>query len=214
MIRVELMIFDLDGTLIDSKEDIARAANFARRALGLAPVPLEAVVSAIGSGASTLIARILGPENLERKEEALEAFRSHYREHLLDCTALCPGVKDVLEHYQEKKKAVLTNKDRGLTLQILEGLGIRDYFGCIEGGDDPNGRKPSPAGLAKIARFFTTVPEKGVMIGDSPIDIEAGRAAGMRTCGILDGFTRPEHVREARPDVCVSTLKEIIGCFN
>jgi phosphoglycolate phosphatase len=214
MTPVDLIIFDLDGTLIDSRQDLVNAVNHARSHLGLKPLPYNVVVGAVGDGVQTLIARILGPENLHLKEAALKFFREFYREHLLDNTVAQPGVKEILKYYHAKKKAVLTNKSREFTLQILDALGMREAFETIECGDNHEERKPHPAGISRILTRYKIQAQQAVIVGDSPIDIQTGRSVGMHTCGVLEGFASPKILRQSRPDVLIESLVRMKEYFN
>jgi len=198
--KIDLLIFDLDGTLIDSKQDIAEGVNFARKALGLEPLPLEEVVQAIGDGVQALIDRVLGSEREHLKEKALQHFREYYGKHLLDHTRPQPEVPDVLQHFRAKSKAILTNKSSQFTLPILERLGLQSLFGWIECGDNPEEKKPHPGGVKRILKHFKTDPEKAVLVGDSPVDVQTGKAAGIATCIVLDGYASERAIRQSNPD--------------
>jgi len=213
MNSIDCLIFDLDGTLIDSKLDIANSVNFARGDLGLPSLPLETIANAVGDGVQSLIERILEPENRNLKQKILSRFKAHYGKHLLDNTVVSPGAREILVHFQNKKKGVLTNKPSQFTLEILEGLGLKSSFGIVQCGDQPEGRKPETAGINRILDFFQVKPDKAVIVGDSPIDIQTGRAASVLTCGVLDGFASKEVLDQSNPDVLIGKLSELKEYF-
>jgi len=214
MTAIDLIVFDLDGTLVDSRQDLVNAVNHARTALNLKTLPFQQVIDAVGDGVQSLIARILGPENIRLRELALAAFREYYGKHLLDHTVVRPGVREMLEYFQKKQKAVLTNKSRDYTLEILEALGLDRSFKMVECGDNHEERKPHPAGVSRILEFFKVRPERAVIVGDSPVDIRTGRSVGMHTCVVLDGFADLEALKSAKPDVLIKSLLELKDHFN
>lgn len=209
MISVDLLIFDLDGTLIDSKEDITDAVNHARAQFDLKPVGVELVVNAIGNGVQSLISKILDSERTDLKDGVLNAFRKRYMENLLDKTRLWPGAKKTLEHFRGKKKALLTNKPKNFTIKILEGLNIRNHFEFVECADLPIEKKPNPVGINRVLNFFGTDPGRAVIVGDSPVDVETGRASGVKTCVISDGYSDTETIAKSKPDLIIKTISEL-----
>lgn len=214
MISVDLIVFDLDGTLVDSRQDLVNAVNHARARVSLTPLPFQEVVDAVGDGVQTLIGRILGSENMHLRELALAAFREYYGKHLLDNTVARPGVPEMLEHFKKKGKAVLTNKSRGYTLEILNALGISTAFERVECGDNHEERKPHPAGISRILKFFKTRPERVVIVGDSPVDIETGRSVGIHTCVVRGGFSQDTVLSRAKPDLLINSITDLKEYFN
>jgi phosphoglycolate phosphatase len=186
--------FDLDGTLIDSRADLAKAVNLTRADYGLPPLPVDVVAGYVGEGIRPLLARSLpgwpGP-----LEEAVDIARRHYFEHLLDETALYPGVVDALQRLHDAgwKLAVVTNKPIHFVEPILHGLGLRAFFAALVGGDDGVALKPDPAPIRLAAeRMGLTGLAGGWMIGDHHTDLEAGRRAGLRRCYCRVGFGDPQ----------------------
>ncbi len=213
-VPIDLIVFDLDGTLVDSRQDLVNAVNHARVRAGLTQLPFQEVVDAVGDGVQTLIGRILEPENIHLREVALTAFREYYGEHLLDNTVVRPGVLEMLEHFKKKGKAVLTNKSRDYTLRILEALGISAAFERVECGDDHAERKPHPAGISRILDFFKIRPERAVIVGDSPVDIETGRSVGAHTCVVRGGFASEAILSGAKPDLLIDSITDLKEHFN
>jgi len=209
------LIFDLDGTLIDSREDIADAANFALEKLGVPAVPSPSVWRHIGGGIRSLLGGILKTEDAAVIKRAVECFREYYSAHCLDKTVLYPGVTEVLAYYDGRKKrmAVVTNKDQEFTHKILAGLGVEKYFQSRIGAREGDRKKPHPDLLHRALEELKSDPAQTVIIGDSPADIEAGQKAGTKTCGVGYGIGEPEKVRKAKPDFWVETPSELIKLF-
>lgn len=187
---IGLIVFDLDGTLVDSHRDIANAANALVEELGGPRLSDAAIVAMVGEGAALLVRRALGAAGLDPETAgALDRFLALYDVRLLEHTATYGGTVDVLERLGEQVTlSVLTNKPQRPTERILEGLGLRRHFGEAIGGDTPFGRKPDPAGLLHLAAAAGVTPERTLMVGDSPIDLQTARNAGTRICLVRYGF--------------------------
>jgi phosphoglycolate phosphatase len=208
---VRLIVFDLDGTLVDSVRDLAAAVNaaLARLVPGTPALPLEDIRAFVGEGARVLVERSLRRAGLgHAADDVLPVFLESYRSRLLDTTRLYPGVREALERLEGRTLAVLTNKPGELSRRILEGLGVASRFARIWGPDDAQARKPDPAGLVRLMREVRTDPDETVMVGDSPIDIATGRAAGVRTVGAVWGLD-PEALRADPPDLLIEDLREL-----
>ena len=208
---MDLLVFDLDGTLIDSRLDLAHSVNAARLHLGLAPLDNALVVSYVGHGAPTLIRRALGEGASEADvQTALAFFLAYYREHALECTTLYPGVRESLErlHGAGKRLAVLTNKPAGISREILEGLGVGGLFFQIYGGDSFAVKKPDPTGIEALRKEADVVRDKTMMVGDSSVDMETARNAGVRNCGVTYGL-QPESLANPAPDLLVDRMEQL-----
>ena len=208
---VDLLIFDLDGTLIDSKLDLAHSVNATRAHMAMSPLPLERIATYVGNGAPVLIRRVLGPEAAEAQvEEALEFFLEHYRAHSLDHTRLYPGVRESLErlHAAGKRAAVLTNKPVALSQTIVEGLGLAPFFFHVYGGNSFEFKKPHPIGVETLMAESGVEPARTMMVGDSSVDIQTARNAGVRSCGVTYGFA-PETLADPAPDLLVDHMEEL-----
>jgi phosphoglycolate phosphatase len=208
---MDLLIFDLDGTLIDSKQDLANSVNAARTHLGLSPIDDELVFSYVGNGAPVLIRRALGPEASEEDVlEALEFFLSYYREHMLDCTRLYPGVREALDRLLADRvtMAVLTNKPVRFSQAIVEGLGVGGHFVRVYGGNSFEHKKPHPIGVETLLAECQVLREQAMMVGDSAVDIRTARNAGIQACGVTYGF-QPEGFEEDPPDILVDRMEEL-----
>lgn len=184
-----LIVFDLDGTLVDSKEDLAVAVNVAVESFGFPPLPHPEIYGYVGDGAAALIRRALPADQDGLLPQALDRFLSYYRRHLLDTTRPYPGVVDSLRRWSPKyRMALLTNKPIAMTEAILSGLSLAGYFCDVRGGDSFGTKKPDPEGLVHILREAGVTPAEAVMVGDAKNDVLAGRAAGTVTCGVTYGL--------------------------
>lgn len=208
---VRLLIFDLDGTLIDSREDLANAVNATRLHMGLPPLDARLIASYVGDGAPVLMRRALGPEfSDEDIQRALEYFLNYYGEHKLDCTRPYPGVAEALERFAKAglKMAVLTNKPVRISRAILEGLDLARYFFAVYGGNSFPEKKPHPIGVETLCREADVPPEHAMLVGDSAVDVRTARNAGVRVCGVTYGF-QPETLAAEPPDLMVDSLVEL-----
>jgi len=208
---MDLLIFDLDGTLIDSKQDLARAVNAARAHLGLPPIDDQLVYSYVGDGAPVLIRRTMGPEASEQDvQRALQFFLAYYGEHKLDCTRPYPGVPEALDRLQRAgvPMAVLTNKPVHTSRAILDGLGLGKYFRAVYGGNSFQHKKPHPVGVEALMAECAAARDRTMVVGDSAVDIRTARNAGVRSCGVTYGF-QPETLRDDPPDLLVDGLEEL-----
>ncbi len=183
-----LAIFDLDGTLVDSRTDIARAANHARAALGLAPYALDTVVAFVGDGAAKLIERMTPGSDAAGRARALAAFEAHYGAHCCVDTEVYPGIVALLAALQAAgwSLAVATNKPDAMTHTLLAGLDLLRWFAAVRGGDGP--RKPDPGQLTALMTELDAAPATTWMIGDHRTDIGAAHAAGCRVVFCRWGF--------------------------
>ena len=208
---MDLLIFDLDGTLIDSKRDLALSVNATRAHLGMGPLDIGKISSYVGNGAPVLIRRVLGEQATDALvEEALEFFLEYYREHKLDYTRLYPGVQESLDRLRAagKRLAVLTNKPVGPSRGIVDGLGVSGHFFQIYGGNSFVFKKPNPIGVEKLMAEAGVDRSRTLMVGDSGVDVETARNAGVRACGVTYGFA-PETLSNPAPDLLVDCMEEL-----
>jgi len=208
---MDLLIFDLDGTLIDSKQDLAVSVNATRVHMRMAPLDLERIFSYVGNGAPVLIRKALGGQSTEDEiEEALEFFLEYYREHKLDHTRLYPGVKEVLDRLGAagKRMAVLTNKPEAPSRGIVEGLGVAGHFFQVYGGNSFDFKKPHPIGVATLMAEAGVERGRTLMVGDSSVDVQTARNAGIQACGVTYGFA-PETLTDPAPDLLVERIEEL-----
>lgn len=210
MFKADLLIFDLDGTLIDSSEDIAWAVNKTLKQMGFEELSYQAIKDRIGWGVKMLLEKVLPEERHNLLEEVRAIFMVYYSNHLLIRTRPYNSVIDVLEYYKNKKLAVATNKPLNLTEKILDGLNIADYFKKVVGGDGVQNKKPAPEAIEIILKELNASPKEAVFIGDSKIDIEAGKKAGVITIGAAYGFRGRQELEEAGANVIIEDIKELI----
>jgi phosphoglycolate phosphatase len=212
--RPSALVFDLDGTLIDSRRDITTAINRLRADLGLAPLALEQVVMMVGEGAKVLVRRALADWNEEpepeRLKEILDRYLSYYWDVCLETTQAYPGIESMLaELAPTYRLALLSNKGERLSVEILEGLDLAWRFKEILGGDSLPTRKPNPAGLRALADRFDVPVESLMLVGDTRIDAETAKNAGCAFALVEWGFPRPPGVESLEADVKAATPEEL-----
>ena len=212
--QMELLIFDLDGTLVDSEIDLANSVNATLEEIGRKPLSVERIASYVGQGVAVLVSRALGPGTApEEVDRAREIFLKHYRAHMLDHTVTYPGVREALAELKDRKMAVLTNKPVNFSRAMLSGLGLADRFLRIYGGNSFENKKPDPVGIHRLMEETEAAASKTLMIGDSIADVMAGRNAGVWTCGVNYGFGAPT-LDEAPPDLRIDDLRELPQLLN
>jgi phosphoglycolate phosphatase len=213
-----LFIFDLDGTLIDSRADIAGALNLALARMEMPALAEAQIADFVGEGVQRLVERALReitghPPGSQVTQNLITLFREEYGQHLLDQTRLYPGAKEALDRLTWASFAVVTNKPEGFSRRILDGLGIGDRFCAVFGGDSVQKRKPDPEALLKAMHACRAAPSETAMVGDSPVDIQAGKAAGVTTCGVMGGFRPRQELEAAGCDLIIDNLMELANHF-
>jgi len=206
-----LLIFDLDGTLIDSAKDLAITMNATRAHFGMPPLDPNLIYSYVGNGASVLVRRALGPDVSEAlAEEGLRFFLRYYRGHALEHTQPYPGVPEMIEQLSAEghQLAVLTNKPVRISRDMIAALSLDRHFGWIYGGDSFAQKKPDPIGIRTLIEDAGSQSARTWMIGDSAVDIQTARNAGVRGCGVSWGF-QPEGFLAYPPDMLISRPEEL-----
>ena len=205
---VRALVFDLDGTLIDSGLDLALSVNATLKHMGRAAQPEERIFSYVGQGALRLIQQALGAASDEEYKRGLEYFLDYYRRHMLDNTVTYPGVREGLAALEGMPMAVLTNKPVRFSQGILNGLGLGRFFRFVYGGNSFATKKPDPAGMMVLLHDLAVAPGQAMLVGDSEIDVQTGRNAGTWTCCVTYGLGR-EGLAEYPPDLLVDSLVEL-----
>ncbi len=206
-----LIIFDLDGTLVDSRKDIAGAVNFTLQAVNLPTLPEETIYGYVGNGVSRLIADATAGQDAAVREKAVKTFENYYLAHLTDHTGLYPGMDKVLERYHDKRKAVVTNKRGKFTRKIMENLGVANRFELLISADETGGHlKPDPDMIYRALAELNVPAKETLVIGDMMNDIYAARAAGVAICAVGYGFGLPQSLKEAKPDFYADTVDDLM----
>jgi phosphoglycolate phosphatase len=207
---VRALIFDLDGTLIDSKQDLILSVNAMLREMRRGELADETISAYIGHGAPQLVARALGKSTSEEEmQRALKFFLGYYEEHKMDTTRAYPGVAETLEQLAAMPMAILTNKPVRISGRILDELGLSKYFRAVYGGNSFETKKPDPLGAKTILREFRAAPKEALLIGDSEVDIQTARNAGTLAAAVNYGFGT--HDRAAHPaDAYLDRLGDLV----
>lgn len=211
-----LLIFDLDGTLIDSRLDLTHAVNAMLRHMHREPLPEKTVAALVGNGAPVLVRKALG-DGVSDDDVAtgLTFFLRYYAEHKLDYTVLYPGVREALEAFigRDAALSVLTNKPERISCEIIEGLGLGGLFFRVYGGNSFDFKKPHPIGITRLMAEADCDADNTIMVGDSYVDVRTARNAGVRCCGVSYGF-QPESLVADPPDMMVDSLGDLIAYLN
>ena len=211
---VRALIFDLDGTLIDSKLDLIHSVNAMLREMKRPQLASETISGYIGHGAPQLVARAMaGTATEEELKHALQFFLGYYEDHKMDNTCAYPGVAETLERLTQLPMAVLTNKPARISMRILKTLGLEEYFRAIYGGNSFESKKPDPFGAATILREFAVAPQESMIVGDSEVDVQTARNAGMLAAAVNYGFG--VHDRAAHPaDIYLERFSDLAEIFD
>ena len=204
-----VLIFDLDGTLVDSKKDLTASVNYIRQQFDLPVLTEEEIARFIGNGALMLIRRALADQATEANVQAgLQMFLQYYRTHMLDTTRLYPGVRETLDRLADCQLAVLTNKPVHFSCAMLDGLGIYKHFVSVYGGNSFDRKKPDPVGVYQILSDTKGDREETWIVGDSAVDVLTGRNACIKTCGVTYGY-EAETFKDTPPDVLIDNFTDL-----
>jgi len=206
----KLFLYDLDGTLVDTRQDIINGVRYALKTLNGPELTDEEIKECVGTGLHALIKQVFRTEDEALAERGSRLYRQHYKEHMLDHTVLYPGAREFLEHFKDRKQAVITNKPNPFSSQILEALGVADHFLAILAGDNGLPFKPDPAAVHHLIERTQVSEEDVIFIGDSAVDIQAARNAGVAVVTLSHGFATEAALREAKPDHIVRDFAELL----
>ncbi len=227
---IELVIFDLDGTLVDSSVDITNALNYALEPYAVKPLTVDDTIKMIGEGITRLIEKIVdsrgngvlrsavaafqqNPRSLQDiRADVKDRFLEYYSQHILDFTREYPGVRETLDQLDRYKKAVISNKMETLSRKVLDGLGLSSHFLMIVGSDTTPEKKPSPLPVRKVLSDLRVHPGRAMIVGDSNYDIDAGKAAGIATVAVTYGY-RPREVL-AHADHLIDRIGDLVPLLN
>ncbi|AEM79130.1 HAD family hydrolase [Thermoanaerobacter wiegelii] len=210
--NVKTIIFDLDGTLIDSKKDIVMAINKTLRDLDIPTLPEDDIIPFMSYGPEVFIKQCIGEKNADKFERAFEKFKENYSERCIVYTSLFPGVREVLEFLKERKIniALATNKMMSLSKKILQHFGLEKYFSIMLGPEDVTNKKPHPEIIEIILQKLNVKREEALYVGDSEIDVLCGKSAGVYTCAVTYGIGDIKSIIAANPDFIITDLTKLI----
>ncbi|MBI3299133.1 MAG: HAD-IA family hydrolase [Elusimicrobia bacterium] len=212
---IELLMFDMDGTLIDSMADIAAQVNRSLVAAGLEPHPQDRIRGLIGQGPRYVFDQLLeGKAPAARLDGLVVSFETLYAKHLVDTTAVYPGMMGVLEHYKGIKKVIVTNKPQPFADALVAKLGLAAHFAAVYGAEAFKARKPDPMPLLESCKRFSVKPSRAAYVGDSTADMQASKAAATVSVAALYGYGKPAAVRKLKPDFEVTAPAQLVGLFN
>ncbi len=214
MKKIRLFVFDFDGTLVDTKRDIADSVNLTLAQLKVRTLPRETIYTYIGSGVGPLLTRALKGTGVDDIPGAIEVFINNYDERLMDHSRFYPNCRETLSFFSSKMLTICSNKPTRFIKKILAGLGSLEQFPTIVGGDEPERRKPDPQGLLDILSAHAVPPDETLMVGDSTIDIVTGRNAKVNTCAVTYGLSERKCLEEAQPDWIIDDIADLQRLFS
>ncbi len=206
-----LIIYDLDGTLVDTRLDIIQSVHHMLREMGEPPMPDDVIQSYVGRGLSELIKRCLRTDDDARAAEGVRRYRAYYAHHYADHSRLYPGTREVLEHFKGRRQVVVTNKAAPFSQQLLERLGVAGYFAEIITGDGDYPNKPDPTSTLAVIERAGVTKDSTLLIGDSEVDIHTGRNAGVFTVAVAHGFAGRRELETLKPNLLVEGFPELVA---
>lgn len=209
MLAVDTIFFDLDGTLIDARQDIVNAVNYALTRMGRPEKSFKEVVSYIGTGVSYLVSKSMGSDDSKLVEEGVRIYISYYAAHPADEAIVYPHVKETLDFFKKKRKFILTNRYVNLAVPALAATGLGKYFEEVIGGDDENCLKPSACVFDNILPRLKVDKDRAILVGDMAVDIMAGKNSGIKTCWVTYGLGAPADLGGVKPDYTIDDIAEL-----
>ncbi|MEI7751355.1 MAG: HAD-IA family hydrolase [Candidatus Omnitrophota bacterium] len=205
-----LILYDLDGTLADTRQDIINGVRYALEILKGPDLTDAEIKDCVGTGLHELVKQVFRTEDEKLADRGAKLYREHYKKHMLDHTHLYAGAREFLECFKDRKQAVITNKPNPFSSQILEALGVAQYFIAILAGDNGLPFKPDPAAIHHLIEKTDATEDEVLFVGDSPVDIQAARNAGVEVVTLSHGFASEATLREAKPDHLVRDFAELL----
>ena len=212
--KIELMLFDLDGTLVDSEIDIVNSANYLRKFSGYEELDSKTILCYVGDGLPFLIERLLPDFTKDQLQESIKIFQEHYHQHCVDHTKAYPGVVETLEYFHFLPKVVISNKPRHACGLILQNLDLTKHFTKILGGDSMSKKKPDPMPLLAVLNELDISASQTVMVGDGTVDIEAGKNAGTMTCAVTYGMRSQQQLAPLKPSHMINHFSKLQILFH
>jgi phosphoglycolate phosphatase len=210
--QIKLIIFDLDGTLVDTSRDITNALNYAFKPYGLKELSVEDTIKMVGEGITRLIEKLLGDEKIQMRDIAIKRFLDYYSKHLIDYSSIYPHVRETLQKLNDYKKAVISNKREYLSTRLLDKLGLLKYFDLVVGSDTTSERKPSAIPVIYVFTKLGVNPDESIIVGDSNYDIEAGKKAGLKTVAVTYGYRKKQYLMDA--DYIIDSIKDLLALLD
>jgi len=210
--QIKLIIFDLDGTLVDTSGDITNALNYALKPYGLRDLTVEDTIKMVGEGITRLIEKLLENERIQMRDTVIKRFLDYYSEHLVDFSTLYPYVRETLEKLNDYKKAVISNKREYLSTRLLDKLDLLKYFDLVVGSDTTSERKPSAIPVIYVFTKLGVNPDESIIVGDSNYDIEAGKKAGLKTVAVTYGYRERQYLIDA--DYIIDSMKDLLTLLD
>ena len=203
----KLIIFDLDGTLVDTSIDITNALNYALKPYGLKDLTVDDTVKMVGEGITRLIEKLLGDKKFQARDDVIKKFLDYYSEHLIDYSNVYPHVRETIEKLNGYKKAVISNKREYLSTELLDKLDLLKYFNLVIGSDTTPKKKPSAIPVIYAVTKLGVGPQESIMVGDSNYDIAAGKKAGVKTVAVTYGYRERQYLMDA--DYMIDSIEEL-----
>lgn len=209
MRKINALLFDLDGTLIDSASDITRCLNVVLKSFGFSERRQEEVKRFIGDGVLSLLGKATGSSDSQLIEKMAEKLKNYYAEHFIEETVLYPQVGETLNHFRGKKMAVISNKPSALVAKTIEHFSLNKFFQVVFGAESTLNRKPHPEPILKVLEILAVCPPEALVIGDGTTDILSGKSAGTLTCAVTYGYRPKEELLALGPDFVINSFEEL-----
>lgn len=205
---IKLIIFDLDGTLVDTSIDITNALNYALKLYGLKNLTVDDTVKMVGEGITRLIEKVLGDKKIQARDDVIKKFLDYYSEHLIDYSSVYPHVRETLDKLDSYKKAVISNKREYLSTELLGKLDLLKYFNLVIGSDTTSEKKPSAIPVIHVLSKLEVNHNEAIIVGDSNNDIEAGKKANIKTVAVTYGYRERQYLMDA--DYMINSIEELL----